>query len=218
MGLSRSAPGRSGCSAGAVRILRSTWPLPPLALLIVAFAVFGAQLSAADQVDIVTGLVQLGIVIGLYAFTGLSGVFSFGHVAYVAVGAYVAGLVAVPVDQKTLLYLDLPHWLATWAVPAAVAVPIGGVAAAVVASALAPALGRLAGLGASLATFALLVIIREVAINADQITRGQQGMLNVPLATTIWTALGWTLGILVATWAFQSSRIGLQLQAAREDP
>ena len=197
--------------------MRRVWPIPPLAALIVAFALVGTQLSAAGQIDVITGLVELSIVIGLYTFVGLSGVFSFGHVAYVAVGAYVSGLLAVPVDQKELLYTDLPRALASFSIPPYLAILVGGAAAAVVALVLAPALGRLAGLGASLATFAVLVIVREVAINADAFTRGQQGMLAVPLKTTIWTALGWTLAILVVAFVFQSSSIGLQLRASRED-
>jgi branched-chain amino acid transport system permease protein len=197
--------------------VRRVWPLPPLVLLIVVFAVVGSRLSSAGQIDVVTGLVQISIVIGLYTFVGVSGVFSFGHVAYVAVGAYVSALLAVPVEQKELLYTDLPRSLATVSLPPIVAILVGGVGAAVVALLLAPALGRLAGLGASLATFAVLVIVHEVAINADVLTRGQQGVLGVPLETTIWSALVWTLLILVIAFLFQASKVGLELRAARED-
>lgn len=197
--------------------MQRLWPLPPLVLLVAGFALVGSQLSPAGQLDVITGLVQLCIVIGLYVFAGLSGVFSFGHVAYVAVGAYVAGLLSVPTDQKQLLYLDLPGWLAGFSLPSKAAILVGGAAAALIALILAPSLGRLAGLGASLATFAVLVIVHEVAINADAFTRGQQGMLAVPLETTIWSALLWTLLILASAFAFQTSRLGLQLRAARED-
>ena len=40
------------------------------------------------------------IVMALYVFVGNSGVLSFGHVSFVAVGAFAAGLVSVPKDLK----------------------------------------------------------------------------------------------------------------------
>jgi branched-chain amino acid transport system permease protein len=200
-----------------MRLLRRIWPLPPLALLMALFALVGSALSPAGQVDFATGLVQLGIVVGLYTFVGLTGVFSFGHVAFVAVGAYLSGLLAVPVAVKELLYPDLPRFLTGASVSPLAAIVVGGAGAAVAGLVLAPALGRLAGLGASLATFAVLAIVHQVAINAITITRGQQGMQAVPTKTTIWSALVWAFVVLVIAFLFQSSRIGLQLRAARED-
>jgi branched-chain amino acid transport system permease protein len=198
--------------------MRRVWPLLPLALLVVGFALVGTTLSAAGRIDVTTGLVQLGIVVGLYVFVGLTGVFSFGHVAFVAIGAYVCGLLAVPVATKELLFPDLPQLLATHQLSHVPAVLVGGAGATVAALVLAPAFGRLAGLGASLATFAVLAIVYQIARNLDVVTRGQQGMQGVPAVTTIWRALAWVLVVLAIAFLFQNSRIGLQLRASREDP
>jgi branched-chain amino acid transport system permease protein len=197
---------------------RRIWPLLPLAALVTAVAFIGSGLSPSSQLDVTTGLVQLGVVIGLYTFVGLSGVFSFGHVAFVAVGAYLAGILAVPQSFKRVLYTDLPGFLADVELSPLLAIFIGGFGAALVGLALAPALGRLAGLSASLATFAVLVIVHDVARNYEPVTRGTRGMLGVPRETTVWVALVWALALLTMAHAFQRSRFGLQLRAAREDP
>jgi branched-chain amino acid transport system permease protein len=198
--------------------MRRIWPLLPLALLIAAVALLGASLSPAAKSAVTTGLVQLAVVIGLYTFVGLSGVFSFGHVAFVAIGAYIGGVFAVPLASKELLYPDLPPPFAGTELSPVVAILVGGIAAGAVGVLLALVLGRLAGLSASLATFALLVIVHEVARNYAPLTRGLQGVLAVPPAITIWTALIWALIILTIAFLFQQSRLGLQLRATREDP
>ena len=190
---------------------------PVLVAIIVLVALLGGLLSRSSQLDVTTGLVQMCIVIGLYAFIGVTGVFSFGHIAFAAIGAYVAGVVAVPLAQKELLYPDLPGWLAGVEVDPLLAVLVGALAAGAAACALAPALGRVSGLSAALATFALLVIVYVIARNYEPLTRGTKGMLGVPRETTLWVAAAWAIVFVVVVERFQDSRVGLQLRAARED-
>jgi branched-chain amino acid transport system permease protein len=191
--------------------------LAMLAALIILVALVGDTLSPSSRLDVTTGFVDMGIVLGLYLFVGITGVFSFGHVGFVAVGAYVSGILAVPVASKTLLYTDLPGALSTTQLDPLAAILVGALAAAAVGALLAPALGRLSGLSAALATFAMLVIVHVVARNYEPVTRGTKGMLGVPMETTLWTAALWALVILAFVYVFQNSRVGLQLRAARED-
>lgn len=188
----------------------------PVALIVVTTAI-GSTLSRSGQLDVTTGLVQMCIVIGLYAFIGITGVFSFGHIGFAAVGAYVAGVLAVPLASKELLYAELPSALAGVELDPLLAVFAGGLAAACIALLLAPAFGRLAGLSAALATFAMLVIVNVVARNYEAVTRGTKGMLGVPRETTLWVASGWAIAFVVLVAVIQASKFGLQLRAARED-
>lgn len=189
----------------------------PLAAIIVIVAVVAGTLSRSAQLDVTTGLVQMCIVIGLYSFIGVTGVFSFGHIGFAAIGAYVAGVVAVPVAQKELLYAELPGWLSGVELDPLLAVLVGALVAAAVAATLAPALGRVSGLSAALATFAMLVIVYVIARNYEPLTRGTRGMLGVPQETTLWVAATWAIAFVVVVDVFQHSRVGLQLRAARED-
>lgn len=197
--------------------LHRVWPAVPPAGLLIALALVGGMLGPSAQLDITTGLVYLSMVIGLYVFVGLSGVFSFGHVAFVGVGAYASGILAVPLASKDLLYADLPGPLATTVLTPVLAVLAGGAVAMLLALVLAPAFTRVAGLSASLALFAVLVIVNEVARNWEAVTRGTKGLLNIPLETTLVSATVWALLFLGAAQLLQTSRFGLQLRASRED-
>jgi branched-chain amino acid transport system permease protein len=198
-------------------VVREVPSLAPLVALILLAALVGSTFSPSGQLDVTNGLVQMCIVIGLYAFIGVTGIFSFGHVGFVAVGAYLSGLLAIPIAQKELLYPDLPGFLSTAELDPFLAILAGGAGAAVVGLMLAPAFGRLSGLSAALATFAMLVIVHVIARNWEEVTRGTKGVLGVPQETTLWGAATWAIICLVIVFLFQSSRVGLQLRAARED-
>ena len=55
----------------------------------------------------------LMIVLGLQIFSGNSGVLSFGHIAFMAIGAYISALLTIPPDIKKFTYPV--HAAAGWA-------------------------------------------------------------------------------------------------------
>ena len=77
--------------------------------LVVAAALFGAVLSASTQTYFINSLVNVSIVVALYVFIGSSGVLSFGHISFVAVGAWTAGVLSVPATEKSAIMPDLVH-------------------------------------------------------------------------------------------------------------
>ena len=54
----------------------------------------------------------MAIVVALYVFVGNSGVVSFGHISFVAVGAWAAGVLSVPVEEKPATMPNLFAFLA----------------------------------------------------------------------------------------------------------
>ncbi len=75
----------------------------------------------------------------------------------------------------------------------------------------------MSGLAASLAMFAVLVIVFQVAINWDAVTRGSRTMIGVPTDTTIWAAIAWSGVMIALAYVHQRSKTGLRLRASRED-
>jgi branched-chain amino acid transport system permease protein len=161
-------------------------------------------------------LINLMLVVGLYVFVGNTGVFSFGHVGFMAIGAYTTGIVRVPESTKSAL-LQLPPRLEQAHLTSLEAVLLGGGVAAVAAVVLALPLMRLGGLTAGLGTFAVLNIIYIVAANWDKFTGGSTGMAGVPITTHISNALVGALVAIVLAWAFQQTRLSLRVRASRED-
>ena len=162
-------------------------------------------------------MVHLVLVVGLYLFTGLSGVVSFGHAGFAAVGAYVGALLVLPGPRKALLLPDLPATVATAQLPPGLAVLAGGVAAALVAAVLALPLMRLSGLAAGLATVSLLIVVRVVAQYWEAVTNGTAGVAGLPRETDPWTVGAWAVVAIVIAHGYRRSRRGLLLVASRDD-
>jgi ABC-type branched-subunit amino acid transport system ATPase component/ABC-type branched-subunit amino acid transport system permease subunit len=184
-----------------------------LGALVVVVTVLGSFGSPVLQTTLVTMLIDVILVVGLYVFVGNSGVFSFGQIGFMAIGAYTAANLRIPSVTKAALFPTMPDI----ELPSALATLVGGGAAAAVALLIAIPLMRLSGLVASLGTFAFLNIVYIVASNLDEVTGGSTGIAAVPATTTRNTALIWALAVIALAWAFQQTRVCLRLRGSRED-
>ena len=188
-----SAP-RFGTRSPAAIFTESVWPLLAL-MALTCLAALLAWTLGPDSLDrvVIGAVINLIVVVGLYTFVGISGVFSFGHAAFMAIGAYAGAILVIPPETKTLILPDLPGFLADIHLDALPATLAAGAIAAGVALVLCVPLVRLSGLTAGLATFAVLIIVNVVAKNWQQITHGTAGVAGIPTTTTIAVALGWAL-------------------------
>jgi ABC-type branched-subunit amino acid transport system permease subunit len=107
-------------------------------------------------------MIRMTIVVGLYVFIGNSGILSFGHIGFVCIGAYAAGWATADPSWKQLMLSGLPSFLQDEEYPFLVAQAGAMVLPAIVALALGAAIMRLRGIGASIATFAFLMIPKLV--------------------------------------------------------
>ena len=188
------------------------------ALLVLAAALLGLGVSASLQTYFLDTLVKVSIVVALYLFIGNSGVLSFGHIAFVALGVWTAGVLTVPEGQKDAIMPGIAHFLLhtnVGNVPSlALAAGVGLVFAFVVGL----PLMRLSGLAAGIATFGVLEIVNNLLRYWQSVGPGLNAFSSVPQTTGIWqAAIGAFICIAVA-YAYQRSRFGRQLRAAREDP
>ncbi len=193
------------------------WPVVPPMLLAAVVTAAASQGDEYIHSILIIGLVNLVFCIGLYSFAGTSGVFSFGHIAFAAIGAYAAGIFAIPPATKLELFASMPKALIHLHAGALESTLIGGGVAAFAGLITAIPLMRLGGLAASLATFAILIIVHTVARNLSQVTNGLSGMASVPTTTTAPKLLVWAVIFMAIVYAFQESRWGLRLRASRED-
>jgi branched-chain amino acid transport system permease protein len=161
-------------------------------------------------------LVNLMIVVGLYIFVGNSGVFSFGSLFFVQVGAYVGAMLIIPTSVKNDAYPELYAWLRHAHSFTIAGIVIGGLAAMIAAAVLALPLMRLSGLSAALGTFVVLVIGNVVFTNWDKLTGGSPGVSGIP-SMTIWIVLVWALVCVGIAWSFQQTTWCRRLRASRED-
>jgi branched-chain amino acid transport system permease protein len=203
---------------------------PMGALIAVALAVVGVLLLQASGSSYWQGVfITLGIFIiltlALNLANGFTGVFSLGHIGFMALGAYISGILTLPVEDKDSL-LNLPGWLAGvhfdftvggFPLGFLLATLIAGVLVALVALVVGAVLMRLSGHFVAVATLGFLVIVRVVLINADDFTRGARTFSNVSPYTDLWWVLGWLIVTLYVLWRIKFSAFGRAMFAQRED-
>jgi branched-chain amino acid transport system permease protein len=162
-------------------------------------------------------LISVVLVVGLYVFAGNSGVVSFGHIAFTAIGAYATAWQTVQPFIKGTSMPGLPTFLLKTTVPVWPAAIISGLFGALIAVVIGIAMMRLSGIAASIGTFAFMAIINSTYNNWDRVTAGTSSLIGIPVYVNKWVALIWTLIALMIAYAYQISRYGLSLQASRED-
>lgn len=138
---------------------------------------------------------------------GYGGQFSFGHMAFMAIGAYTSGLVTI--------HLELPI---------IAGVVLGTLAAGVAGWVIGALTLRFKAAYLALFTIAFSEILRTVIRAETQITRGDRGLRVPALLGDIISrvpAYYLMLGLLIASLIFMywlaQSRVGLFLRAIRED-
>jgi branched-chain amino acid transport system permease protein len=200
-----------------MRRLEPVGQLAAPALLVLLAAVLSTAVSRSSETYFIDALVKVAIVVALYVFIGNSGVLSFGHVSFVALGAWVAGVLSVPLGEKPAIMPNLAHFLADTTVGNVPSLLLAAAAGGVFALVVGLALMRLSGLAAGIATFAVLEITHNVLRYYEKIGPGLNTFSSVPETTGVWQA---TIGALVAiaiAFAYQRSRFGRMLRATRED-
>lgn len=155
--------------------------------------------------------IYVTIALALNLQVGFAGLFNFGHIAFVGIGAYGVGI------GMRFGLAFFPSMLL-------------GVAVAALLGWFMARLGR--NLGAdywAIATLALAEIIRVVALNEDWLTGGAQGLSNIP---TLYSQMDGQLGryyflattvaVAVIVWwlceRLQAGRFGRALRLLREQP
>jgi branched-chain amino acid transport system permease protein len=196
---------------------RALTTLAILVGLVVVVAAIGSSGSEALERTTLHGLVLLVATIGFSIFVGNSGVLSFGHVAFMSLGAYATALLALDPIVKQSVLPELPGALSDLHASPYAACVIGGLVAAAVALVLSVPLMRLSGIAAALTSLAVLQIVYVVEREARTLTNGSRGIDGVPTAATVWGAVAFAAVAIVLALAFQQSRWGARLRASRED-
>ena len=201
----------------------------PLAAVTILIAVLAA-LQASGLAFWQGLLVNLGIfvilVVSLNLANGFTGVFSLGHVGFMALGAYGSAILTLPLREKQSYLPNLPAWLAGVHLDMVVGgFPLGFLLATLIAAGLVALLAllvglvlmRLSGHFVAVATLGFLVIVRVILFNADAFTRGSRTFSNVTPYTNLWWVWAWAIATLYVVWRLKESPFGRAMLAQRED-
>lgn len=197
---------------------RRAWPVlalvVPLGLASLLATHFG---SLSLQSSVTLALIRIVMVVGMYVFIGNSGIVSFGHAAFMAVAAYAAAWQTCCEALKPIVMSGLPDFLLRGSQPLWTSMATSVAAATLAALLVGLVLMRLSGLAASISTLAVLFILNVVYSNWDSVTMGTASIVGLPTFMTPPLAFGAAAFSIVVAYAYQRSRWGLVLRAARED-
>ncbi len=186
--------------------------------LVIGAALLGALVSRSTEIYFINALVAVSMVVAIYVFVGNSGVLSFGHISFVAVGVWTAGVLSVPEQEKPAFMPYLFDFLRDTTVGNVPSLLAAGIVAGVFALLVGLPLMRLSGLAAGIATFAVLEITNNILRYYEKVGPGLNTFSSVPETTDLRQAAIGAVAIIVAAFAYQRSRFGRQLRATREDP
>ena len=161
--------------------------------------------------------VSIAAIAALAVFSGNSGIVSFGHAAFMGVGAYASGLMTMPASIQRSLLPDLPTALAGWELSMPVANGLTLLIGLSVATVTGLTLLRLKDASATIATLGILIIAHSVLIGTRHITKGSQTFYGLPRITTFEVALLLALFMVGLAYIFRESRWGLALRAVRDN-
>jgi branched-chain amino acid transport system permease protein len=171
---------------------------------------------AAERVYIFF-LIGLMSVVGMGVYIGNSGIMSFGHLSFMALGAYISGILTLSVNLKKMSLPMLPEFFKGLEISLMPSILITILLVIGFAWVSGKMLSRLEGSAASIATLGLLVIVHGIIIAAREITRGSQSFFGVPQYTNIGLCLIFAAATILIARVFRDSLPGLQLRASRDD-
>jgi branched-chain amino acid transport system ATP-binding protein/branched-chain amino acid transport system permease protein len=192
------------------------WVVVAVVLLIAMRATqsFG---STASSRTFVVFLVNVMLVISLQVFIGNSGIVSFGHVAFMGIGAYTTALLSIPPFLRLSQLPNLPSALQTAHLGLVEVVIVSALVALVVAAVFGGAMIRMSEATMAMATLALLVVVHTFLQNATTFTRGSLGLAGVPVRTTVVVGTVAAIVFVLLGRLYKESNTGLRLRATRED-
>ncbi len=186
-----------------------------VAVVVACFVATAA--GAASERVLSVFFISLIAVVGMGVYSGNSGILSFGHLSFMAIGAYAAALLTLPAQLKLATLPQLPEWLATTELSLLPATLVAVLLTCFVALLVGAAIGKLEGSAAVISTLGLLIIVHGIAIGWRDVTRGSQTFFGIPRETSLWVAAAGVVVALIVARLYRDSVSGLRLRAGREN-
>ncbi len=200
-----------------LRAANLTRTLVCLGVLGAAALVLALGFGRAGERIAVQMCVNVAAVVALGVFCGNTGIVSFGHGAFMAIGAYLSGILTMPASVQRSALPELPAFLAGHELSLWTSLPIAALVGLFFAMLSGSAIARLVGASAAIASLGLLIITHGVAIGAREITRGSQTFFGVPRVVDLTLAFGAASLFIIVARFYRESAMGLFARAARDD-
>lgn len=189
-----------------------------LSVLLVAVGLLVVYFGQRYQIRLVyAAYVNLLVVLGLQVFMGNANITNLSHSAFMGIGAYIAAICVTPVKIKTMSLPDAPWGLNAFALDPISSAAIAIALTALIALLVGLVITRLSGIGATIVTLAMLVIVHSIFLHRTDIFKGKQAFFGIPRVFDINSILIITVIAIFVARFFRESRWGVQLRASSDD-
>ena len=189
-----------------------------LSIILVAIGLFVIYFGERYQIRLVyAAYVNLLVVLGLQVFMGNANITNLSHSAFMGIGAYAAAICVTPVKIKAISLPQAPWGLNAFALDPVTSAIIAIVITALIALALGLIIARLSGIGATIVTLCVLVIVHSIFLHRTDIFKGKQAFFGIPRVFDITSILIITVIAVFVARLFRESRWGIQLRASSDD-
>lgn len=189
-----------------------------LSLLILAIVGAYYAWGEAYQARILyAAFVNLLVVVGLQTFMGNANITTFSHAAFMGIAAYVAAICVTPAAMKVIALPDAPWGLNAF--------QLSPVVSALLALLITGGLGlltglfmaRLTGIGVTIVSIAVLVIVHSIFLHRTDIFKGNQAFFGIPKIFDLPYVAALVIVAIFAARLFRESSVGLKLRASADD-
>jgi len=189
-----------------------------LALILVVIGVIATYFGTRYQLRLVySTYVNLLVVLGLQVFMGNARVTNLSHSAFMGIGAYAAAICVTPQNIKAISLPDAPWGLNAFALDPITSALIALLVTGVVAFLVGVVIVRLSGIGATIVSLAVLVIIHSLFLYRTDIFKGNQAFFGIPQVFSLTSVVILAVLVVFATRLFRESRWGIALRASADD-
>jgi branched-chain amino acid transport system permease protein len=202
---------------GSQRAFEVLWPIVASTAILTPIVLVADHTNRVVSSVVTVALIRLVMVVGLFIFSGLSGVMSFGHATFMMFAAYLSAWLTIPPAFKKVILPKLPSILAVVHLSPLEAMGVAIIGTALVALTVGLPLMRLSGTAASIGTFAIFIAAQALYGNWDSMTKGTTSLIGLPVYVNDWVALAFAIGAIATASIYRNSRFGLLLSASRED-
>ena len=172
------------------------------------------------QIRIATNCaIFVALAVSYNLINGVTGQFSLGPNAFLALGAYTAALLTLtPMEKQMSFIIDPVIWpFSVIHAPFALAILAGGIVAALCALLMGFPVFRVRGDYLAIVTLGFGEVVRVVANNAQGITNGPLGLKGIAAVTNLWWAWGFAIVTVFLISRLIRSSYGRALKAIRFD-
>ncbi len=150
---------------------------------------------------------------------GVTGQFSLGPNAFMAIGAYTASLLTMAPAEKEITFIIEPiiSPLDKIALPFLPSLLIAGVVSSLFAFLIAFPVFRVRGDYLAIVTLGFGEIVRVFATNVVSLTNGSLGLKGIKQFTDLWWSWGWAIFTVICLIGLAESGYGRAMKAIRED-